>query len=147
MKNNKTKPVTIVCIALAILSAVLFFFFIKENAKRREAETDLKNHYSSLLESAKDNFERYLETGEERFYYYGASDIGAIAGIYWLMDEPKDSTHSLLLIAQGRLIDNGAEKCREALPYLIEALDKALEGNEASFDLHLQYFRNHTDND
>lgn len=147
MKNKKAKPMTIVCIALAILSAVLFSLLISETAKRREAETDLKNHYSSLIESAKDNFERYLETGEERLYDYGTSDIGAIAGIYWLMDEPKDSTHSLLLIAQGRLIDSGAEKCREALPYLIEALDRALEGNEASFDLHLQYFRNHTHND
>lgn len=146
MKNNKTKPMTIVCIALAILSAVLFFFFIKENAKRREAETDLKNHYSSLIESAKDNFERYLETGEERLYDYGTSDISAIAKLYWLLDDD-DSTESLLLIAQDRLIDSGAEKCREALPYLIEALDRALEGNEASFDLHLQYFRNHTHND
>lgn len=146
MKNNKTKPVTIACIALAVLSAVLFFLLLKENAKRREAETDLKNHYSSLIESAKDYFERYLETGEERLYDYGTSDIGAIAGIYWLLDDD-DSTESLLFIAQGRLIDGGAEKCREALPYLIEALDRALEGNEASFDLHLQYFRNHTHND
>lgn len=146
MKNKKAKPMTIVCIALAILSAALFFFFIKENAKRREAETNLKNHYSSLIESAKDNFERYLETGEERLYDYGTSDIGAIAGIYWLLNDD-DSTESLLLIAQDRLIDSGAEKCREALPYLIEALDRALEGNEASFDLHLQYFRNHTHND
>ena len=137
---------TIVCIALAVLSAALFFLLLKENAKRREVETDLKNHYSSLIESAKDYFERYLETGEERLYDYGTSDIGAIAGIYWLLDDD-DSTESLLLIAQGRLIDNGAEKCREALPYLIEALDRALEGNEASFKLHLQYFRNHTDND
>ena len=144
MKNNKTKPVTIACIALAVLSAALLFLLLKENAKRREAETELKNHYFSLIESAKDYFERYLETGEERLHDYGTSDIGAIAGIYWLMDEPKDSTYSLLLIAQGRLIDSGAEKCREALPYLIEALDRALEGNEASFDLHLQYFRNHT---
>ena len=147
MKNKKAKPVTIVCIALAVLSAVLFFLLLNENAKRREAETELKNHYFSLIGSAKDSFERYLETGEERLYDHGTSDIGAIAGIYWLMDEPKDSTHSLLLIAQDRLIDGGAEKCREALPYLVEALDRALEGNEASFDLHLQYFRNHTDND
>lgn len=146
MKNKEAKPIIIVCIALAILSAVLFFFFIKENAKRREAETDLKNHYSSLIESAKDNIERYLETGEERLYDYSTSDIGAIAGIYWLLNDD-DSTESLLFTAQGRLIDNGAEKCREALPYLIEALDRALEGNEASFKLHLQYFRNHTDND
>ena len=147
MKNNKTKPVTIACIALAVLSAVLFSLLISETAKRREAETELKNHYFSLIESAKDYFERYLETGEERMYDYGTSDISAIAGIYWLMDDPKDSIHSLLLIAQGRLIDSGAENCRKALPYLIEALDKALEGNEASFDLHLQYFRNHTDKD
>ena len=146
MKNKKAKPMIIVCIALAILSAVLFFFFIKENAKRREAETDLKNHYSSLIESAKDNFERYLETGVERLYDYGTSDISAIAEMYWLLSDD-DSTESLLFIAQGRLIDGGAEKCREALPDLIEALDRALEGNEASFDLHLQYFRNHTDKD
>lgn len=147
MKNKKAKPVTIACIALAVLSAVLFSLIISENTKRREAETEIKNYYFSLIESAKDYFERYLETGEERLYYYGASDISAIAGIYWLMDDPKDSIHSLLLIAQGRLIDSGAENCRDALPYLIEALDRALEGNEASFDLHLQYFRNHTDKD
>lgn len=143
MKNKKAKPVTIACIALAVLSAVLFFLLIKENAKRRQAETDLKNHWFSLIESAKDNFERYIETGEERLYDYGTSDISALAETYWLLSDD-DSTESLLFIAQGRLIDGGAENCRDALPYLIEALDRALEGNEASFELHLQYFRNHT---
>ena len=144
MKNKKAKSMTVVCIALAVLSTLMLGFLLKETAKRREAETQLHDHYVSLLESAKDCLERYLETGDERLYYYGTSDIGSIEGIYWLMDDPQESIHSLLLIAQGRLIDSGAEKCREALPYLIEALDRALEGNEASFDLHLQYFRNHT---
>ncbi|MBR5949558.1 MAG: hypothetical protein IKZ82_13085 [Clostridia bacterium] len=147
MKTEKAKPITIACIALAALSALLFILLLTVSAQKREAETRLRNHFDSLLASAKDSFERYLETGEERHYYYGASDIGSIAGMYDIKDDAKDSIDILLHTAHGRLIDCGAKGCRDALPYLIEGLDKALEGNDASFNLYLQYFRNHTDND